>query len=413
MRGNPVDLIPPRSGLVANVPPHMVPRDALIDGSNMFLDIDGLYKPRFGYQPLISPGPNIGPVNGVWWYVDLDGSNQYLAVSPTDVATVKLGAWTTITGINVLTGSLADPVVFQNYFQNDLMNVVICNNHDPLWVWNTSLPSIQLLTPTVALSGVNAYTGFTLFPGFSAYPVNTQFFVTVPTANTGATTFNLNSVGPVPVMALVNGVLTPFSGGELQPGIIYNFSFDGTEMVLGTNLQAPVARSIASIGGRILAVNVLNGNIRNFVQAVWTTTFDFTVWPALAFYNFVDEFDDPLVGVAPIGNGAGIIYGTQSAYLAQTVSGVTDPFAFQFSEIRGFTTGPVSPTAIVVAEGLHYFLGTDGRIWQTDGSSVQTISQAIDPVVIADFNFSLQSQVVGVYYPKYRQIWWMYPSNSQ
>src|SRR5512146_2787627 len=100
---NFIDVAPPTQGLVANVPPQLVPSTALLDGSNVFLDIDGLYKPRFGYAPYLTPGPNIGPVNGVWWWVDLDGSNQYIAVSPSDAATVNNSAWKTITGTTPLT----------------------------------------------------------------------------------------------------------------------------------------------------------------------------------------------------------------------------------------------------------------------------------------------------------------------
>jgi hypothetical protein len=411
LRGQPIDIVVPRAGIVANVPPHEVPRDAALDGQNVWVDIDGQLKARFGYDPLLQAGPNIGPINGVYWWTDIDLSNQYMAVSPTDVATIRGGTWAPITGFPPLTGSVDDPVEFIDYFQNNLINVVICNSHDPLKVWNTSQNVIAPLTPTVSLTGLNAYTGFTA-PAFSSYPINTQFFVLPQSSNTGPITFNLNSLGPQPGKKLAGGVLTDLAPNDLRAGTIYNFSFDGTEFVLGFNLLAPVARDIASVAGRVIAVNILNGSVRNFTQVTWTTSFDFTVWPALAFYNFVDT-DDPLVGVKAIGAQSAVICGTHSGWLAQALVGVTDPFAFQFSPIRGFVTGPVSPTAMVVAEGLLYFLGVDGRIWVTDGASAWTISQAIDPVIIADLNTSKESQVVAAYYPQYRQIWWIYPSVSQ
>lgn len=405
-----IDINPATQGLVANVPPQLVPPAALLDGNNVFLDIDGLYKPRFGYNPYLSPGPNIGAVNGVWWWVDLDGSNQYIAVSPTDVATVRNGAWQLITGAPQLTGSLFDPVQFVDYFQNNAINVIFANNHDALKVWNSSLTKIQPLTPTTPLTGINAYSGAPLNPILS-YPQNTQFFFTVSNANTGPSTVNLDGLGPIPLRQLTLGVVSEFSAGQLQPNNVYNFTYDGVEFLLGTNLLAPIARDIAVIGDRIVAANIVNGDIRNFTQVTWTSAFDMTSWPALAFYNFLDT-DDPLVSVKNLGQGTGVIMGTESGWSAQVVSGVTDPFAFTFTPIRGFTTGPIGSAAVVVAEGLCYFMGTDARIWATDGSSVWTISQAIDPVVLNDIDFAHGSEVVAVYYPKYRHLWWWWPSKS-
>lgn len=407
---NYIDLNPSTKGLVANVPAHLVPPEAMLDGENVFLDIDGLIKPRFGYAPYISPGPNIGPVNGVWWWVDIDLSNQYLAVSPTDVATVRGGVWTNVTGPRQLSGSLADPVRFVDMFQNNFINVLFTNNHDPLRLWNTSLTSVQPLTPIIPLIGLNVYSG-TPSPAITSYPQNTQFFFTVSNANTGASTVNLNGLGPVPLRQILLGPIAELTAGQLQPGTVYNFSYDGTEFILGTNLLAPTVRDIAIIGGRVVGVNVLNGSVRNYTQMVWSGAFDFTVWPALAFYNFIDT-DDPLVAVRQFGQSSGAILGQESGWLAQAIPGVQDPFAFSFTPIRGLTTGPIGSAAVVVAEGLCYFMGTDARIWATDGASAWTISQPIDPLVINDLDFSHGSEVVAVYYPKYRHLWFWWPSKS-
>lgn len=410
MRGEPIDISPPVSGFVANVPPHLAPRDSLIGGQNTVLDIDGLTKPRFGYQPQTTPPPGIGPIIGVWWYTDTDGKQQYLAVSPTRIVTFQNDAWVDVTGPTPLHGDIDDPVVFQNYFQNGVINVIICNNNDPLLVWNSLQTTVLPLTPTYALTGTNSYTGTTGL-SLTAYPVNTQFFFTVQNANTGAVTIALDGLGAITAQHFVNGALAPFTGGELQPSVVYNFSYNGTVFVLGTNLQAPIAKDISVVAGRVVAINILTGLTRNVMQVTWTAAFDMTVWPALAFNNLVD-LDDPLQNIQPIGDLAATIFGTQSGWLCQSVAGVTDPFAFNFSVIRGVTTGPASVCSIVVAEGLQYIFGIDGRIWATDCSSYWTVSQAIDPAVLMDFNVSSASQVNGFYYAQYRQIWWFWPSKS-
>ena len=414
MRGEPIPLVVPTQGVFKNVTPDQVPQGGLIDGANVWLDIDGLYKPRFGYSPYLAVSPAIGPIMGLWWWTNLDNTNQYLAVSTTDVATVSgsPAAWSTVTGTPKLTGTLNDPVRFVSFFQNNAINVIFANNNDPLKVWNTGQTTVLPLTPTVALTGTNNYTG-TTNPTFAAYPTNTQFFFTFANANTGAVTINLNGVGAQPAKKLVNGVVTDFASGDLQPNTTYNFSFDGTEILLGTNLLAPIARSISVVGGRIVAANILTapGSTRNITQVVWTATFDMTVWPALAFYNLVD-LDDPLVSANPIGNFAGVIYGQQSATLMQAVGGVTDPFAFSFTPIRGVETGPCSSASVVVAQGLHRYFGTDGRIYSCDGTSAQSISDQIDAQTIADMNPAILSQVHGCYYAKQKQIEWWYPARD-
>ena len=395
---------------MTNVTPDQVPANAMIAGSNVWLDVDGLLKPRFGYTPLIVAGPTIGALTGLWWWIDLDSSNHYLAVSPTGVSTVQSGAWVTVTG-RTLTGDVLDPVVFVSYFQNNAINVIFTDNADVLQVYNTSLATVQDLTPTIVTTGVaNAYVGATV-PTFAQIPQNTQFFISVPVANTRATTVNLNGTGATAVMYFSNGVLTALPNDFLLPNQVYNLTYDGTEYVVGTNIQAPACRGLAAITDRVVGVNVLNGAVRNYTQVTWTSAFDMTAWPALAFYNLVDQ-DDPLVSINPIGSFAAVIYGTHSATLMQAVQGVTDPFAFTFTPIQGVNVGPIGAQAVVVAQGAHWYLGTDLRVWFCDGSGAYPASAAIDAVLNPDINPALQSEVVGVYYPQYRQIWWWYPANN-
>src|ERR1019366_5497485 len=48
----PIQIVVPTQGLVANVPNYQVPAGGLVDGSNVFVDIDGLLKTRLGYSPV-------------------------------------------------------------------------------------------------------------------------------------------------------------------------------------------------------------------------------------------------------------------------------------------------------------------------------------------------------------------------
>lgn len=408
MQGQPYIIPVPVQGMMANVPAYQVPPAALIAGTNMWLDVDGLYKPRFGYAPLFpnNPTPNIGPIIGLISYEDTDEDYHTIAVSPTSAAETTNGPWEILT--TALHGQVNDPVSMVTYFQNNDINLLMANNHDPIQQWVEGQSAMIPLTPTIHLSGTNAYTGTTPLP-MTAYPQNTQFFFQIPNANTAAATVNLNGLGAVSLKSLINGVPTDFTAGQLQPGAIYNFTYDGTQMMLGTNIQAPVCRAMAVIGDRVVGVNVINGSVRNYTQITWTAAFDMTVWPALAFYNLIDA-DDPLVAVASIGNFAAVVYGTQTGTLMQAVSGVTDPFAFQFTPIKPVTIGPAGVAALTAVAGVHYFLGTDSRVWYCDGTQAYPISQTVDALVMPDMNQTYKSQTVAMYYPQYRQAWFWYPS---
>ena len=188
-------------------------------------------------------------------------------------------------------------------------------------------------------------------------------------------------------------------------------AFDGTEFLIGTNLTAPIARDIAVISNRVIAVNIQQGNFRTPSLVVWTAAYDPTNWPALAYDGLYDT-DDPLIAVKAIGQGACVVYGEESAWLGQSVPGAQDAGAFSFTQIRSVVVGPVSTAAVVLAEGLHYFLARDGRIWSCDGNSAQPVSAAVDPLISGDLDPTEWTECHAVYYPQYRQIWFFYPSRT-
>src|SRR5271167_70567 len=106
----------PALGLRADVPVHKVPQGALISGQNMFLDIDGFYKPRFGYGAWsAATGAPGQPLQGFLWYTDIDGSYQYVGGSAGFFYAVVGGAWTQVgSGLN---GVTADQVRIVDFDQ--------------------------------------------------------------------------------------------------------------------------------------------------------------------------------------------------------------------------------------------------------------------------------------------------------
>lgn len=78
-----------------------------------------------------------------------------------------------------------------------------------------SKANLSVIPLSVTLSGTNTYTG-TVTPAITAYVANQSYFITVPNANTGASTLNLNALGAVNLQKIGNVAL---SSGELPAGI--------------------------------------------------------------------------------------------------------------------------------------------------------------------------------------------------
>lgn len=80
----------------------------------------------------------------------------------------------------------------------------------------------------VGAGSANAYT-VTLNAGYTNYFDGMMFACTIPAANTGASTMNVNSIANVGIRTAEAAALT---GGELQTGGVYLFMYDGTYMRL-------------------------------------------------------------------------------------------------------------------------------------------------------------------------------------
>lgn len=94
----------------------------------------------------------------------------------------------------------------------------------------------------VTAAGANTYTA-TIAPAITAYSAGQVFFIKITTANTGASTLNLNGLG---AKALVKDAATALAGSELLANRIYALAYDGTNFqvvdvadALKANLASP------------------------------------------------------------------------------------------------------------------------------------------------------------------------------
>lgn len=75
-----------------------------------------------------------------------------------------------------------------------------------------------------------------LSPAITAYNTNTVYTVKVPTANTGAASINLNSLGAKTIVKYQGGVAQTLADNDIQAGAIILLGYDGTNMQLLSTL---------------------------------------------------------------------------------------------------------------------------------------------------------------------------------
>ena len=323
MRGKPYPLPVPTAGIILNAPPHQVPPNALVAGVNTYLDIDGLYKCRSGFQPLAPTGPG-SRISGGISYQDPNLTYENVCATLTGWWALIGGVWTNITDLaNPQAGGADDPARFIAFAQGGVYYAIGVNNVNAMRRWTSG----------------NA-----------------------------------------------------------------NYS---------TIAAAPIARDVLVLGSRVVAFNTVESGTRFPRRARWSSFEDATTWAALNFNDMLDA-DDAIVGARNLGQNAAAVYGGNSIWVIQLNPGGDDASAFTTQELfSGYSySGPIGPSAICIAEGAHYYLGTDGRVYLFNGIQPQPISDPIDPAVIGAINFGAGSRCHAVYLPLKRAILFFWPASE-
>jgi len=391
------------AALIANVPPHVAPPNSITAGYNVFHDIDGLIKPRPGYQPFLAVAnvPGSPRLHGGAGWQDQNGNFQYVVASDTDWFADIAGVWTTITGSSPNTGDAADPARFQVYYQNGVANVIgVDNASTPKW-WTPA-------NSTYTTLGSNTYSVTNIVGNGTVATVTITAAVTnilagdsVTIAGNSDSQFN----GTFTVSTVTSGTVFTFASTENATGT-------GGTITNNTLIAAPAARDIEIVANRVVFVNTTEGGTRYPRRVRWSASGDATRWPQLAYIDILDA-DDPIVAVAASGSNLAVIYGEQSFFFLEAVAG-SDYSAFatyRMTQTEG-AIGPVSPASVVRAEGLHYYTGFDGRVYNFNGSGIVPVSMAADPTFIGAFDSGNATRSHGAYLPGLRQVWLWTPTQQ-
>ncbi len=393
-----IQIVVPTKGLITNVPNYQNPPDSLVDGSNVYVDEDGLLKARQGYS-LVGTTLPTERITGIVNYRDQSGSFQ--VVLGTDTQWWKYDDNGMFTSIGGPTGDADDPAHFTPFQQNGATWVYGVNNQDGLWRWNSSLSMAQQVI------------------GGGSFPITN---IVGNADGTATVTLPNNPLGikPGDSVTIAGNTEAPFNGTWVVTSVGFNtFTFASADTNTGTGGTAvdadggvpfATARDIEVIANRLVVVNTSEGGTQYPFRVRWSSVNDGTTWPVLGFLDMQDSFGDAIVGLLHTSENTAIIYRDLSAWLLYAYpGGDANAFATERINTTDNMTGPCGPSAMVMAEGYHFYLGQDGRVYQFDGNTIHPISDPIDPVVRPLLNAETSDRVSATYLPNKRSVLFFFP----
>lgn len=192
---------------------------------------------------------------------------------------------------------------------------------------------------------------------------------------------------------LLIGVGGPISGAADTP-----LKWSGTGNVAALGGSPPAGKFCISANRRLFIGNTATNPSR--IQ--WSVLGNPDDWSGAGSgsQDVMENDGDDLVGGAQLNQDHLILFkqGTIHDLVVTTA-----PFPV-FQLFKG--VGAVSKNAIVAAEGKIYFMTLEPRMKATDGTSIFSFPDSIDPI-LDSLNASRLKYIQGIYYPRLRQIWWI------
>jgi len=184
----------------------------------------------------------------------------------------------------------------------------------------SSPPSSQII---VSASGTNAYSG-TATPSITAYTINTIYLTQFDNANTSTvTTIDIDSLGPLDILKGGDSGLTSLDIGDIQTGVTYFLTYDGTEMQFFSSEPTASPGTYTNLSPSTIAVGGIPINT-TFSSTTYTQLFDAMFYPNLqpAFTSFL------LKSGTTAGDTASAFTQTQTLEVGDSVSGGTKVFTW-------------------------------------------------------------------------------------
>jgi hypothetical protein len=138
----------------------------------------------------------------------------------------------------------------------------------------------------------------------------------------------------------------------------------------------------------------------------WGEALSLATWSALN-RRLLADTPDPLVAISHAGTLGLHVYKAKSIWAGYAQGGPSSQ-AFRF-EHRLDVDGPAGPAARVRAEGVDYYMTTQGRIGAYTGESHGWVADGVWPLVQAQLDSTLSQRIVAWYDKLQSLVWFAYP----
>jgi hypothetical protein len=216
----------------------------------------------------------------------------------------------------------------------------------------------------------------------------------------------------------VTGAVVLTNGNSHTPrwAALYDQASAKTQAVMVNGVDNPVssldgANFIqAAIVGNDKPIDITTAASR-FVMIVppyrvrWSDIYSGIV-PAANFYTAQDTTGE-VVAIRNLGTLGVCIYKEDAIIVGYSQPG-SPANAFRF-ENRIELPGPAGPSAVVQAEGKHFWMTARGRIGMFDGTRYEWVGDGIWNFLFGDFDFNNRAQTHGWYEEALGQVWFVYP----
>lgn len=211
-----------------------------------------------------------------------------------------------------------------------------------------------------------------------------------------------------------------FQGGQSTVygtnGLTTMRSWNPTQATYVNVPASPISGDLDVVANRIVTAATTESGVFYPYRVRWSAINDGTTWPPLASADLQGSSHDMdfIVAIKALNRLNAAIYREDSVWVMTAVPG-TDATAFDFELAPNATgiAGPCNSACIVSFGGIHYYLGSDARIWTFDGTNAYPISAQIDAYLEASLNMNLKGRFCAAYLPSKRQIWFFFAPVSQ
>lgn len=287
-------------------------------GTNFYL-IQGQLNTNYNVNPVSRPYYNSANITQPIFTTQPDTVQDTVALqtkvstvsTPTaDSGWVPLWAVAVASGASTITSGDISVAASAPFISETLTQKISQAAGDARYVQQSALQAGSYIYGADSSGSANTVT-VTLSPPLGSYTAGGTFRIKIANTNTGPTNININGLGAIAARKISSTGITAFVGQELQAGYIYEFSYDGTHLLLlgqiKPNIVAQMTFSTTQSITNSSADILMNFNTVNFdpfsITNNTSTHYSITV-PVAGYYKVAAGYN----AQNPNSNNSGSIY---------------------------------------------------------------------------------------------------------